>query len=342
MATGSGTSARSTNNAGLLAKGVQALLKDESFTLNTAPAMAAREIAEQLRTWIPGHQDKVSQFEAKLVDSLSTCMHSNAKSHKVRREKMWTRYHTLRTSTTYHTEWQTFLTSSASVSTVSPMFYQYVGNFIFKELICEHFPIEKSSDANPIQPLTYDETNALRYAAGYIPRALKKKLPKSAHPLKEDIQLCILDLLDDGDEEKDESQDWIQLADRGGLTRVNNTTFEVFVAMEYELRRHIRPGQQLDLEHIVTAITENEDVLFLWSLISADWDDNSSSELLQMVTRQWVKIRGFSYASAWLEKYKVGQKRTTQKSKGVRKQLISKPKNSQGQSTPAEDLSDSD
>ena len=43
-----------------------------------------------------------------------------------------------------------------------------------------------------------------------------------------------------------------------------------------------------------------------------------------MVARQWVKIRGFSYASAWLARYKVAQKQTTQKSKGVRKQLISK------------------
>ena len=204
------TGARSSGNAGLLAKGVQALLKDESFALKTEPAMAARKIAEHLCDWIPGHQDEVSQFEAKLVDSLSTCMQSRAKSQKVRREKMWTRYHTLRTSTTYHTEWQVFLTSRASISAVSPMFYQYVCNFIFKELIFEHFPITESTGSQPIQPLTYDEINALRYAAGYIPRALKKKLLKSAHPLKEDLQLCILDLLDDGDEERnDESQDWI-------------------------------------------------------------------------------------------------------------------------------------
>ena len=38
-----------------------------------------------------------------------------------------------------------------------------------------------------------------------------------------------LDLLNDGDEEKDGSQDWLQLIDRGGLTHVNNNTFEMFV-----------------------------------------------------------------------------------------------------------------
>ena len=180
----------------------------------------------------------------------------------------------------------------------------------------------------------------LRYAAGYIPRALRKKLSKSRHPLKDDIQLCLFDLLDDGDEEANDSQDWVQLINRGGLTRVNHTTFEMFVAMEYELRKHIHRGQTLNLEHITTAITENEDVLFLWSLVSADWEDSSASELLQMVVNQWVKIRGFSYASAWVEQYKVAQKQTTQKSKGVHKQLISKSKKSKSAS--AVDNSDSE
>ena len=45
-----------------------------------------------------------------------------------------------------------------------------------------------------------------------------------------------------------------------------------------------------------------------------------------MIVNHWVKIRGFSYASAWLEKFKTAQKKTTQKSKGIRKTLTSKPK----------------
>ena len=45
-----------------------------------------------------------------------------------------------------------------------------------------------------------------------------------------------------------------------------------------------------------------------------------------MIVSQWVKIRGFSYAGAWVERYKAEQKITTQKSKGVRKQLLPKTK----------------
>ena len=253
---------------------------------------------------------------------------------------MWTMYHGLRTSVAYHSEWPTFLQSSISISKVPPIFCQYVGNFVFKALIKPHHPIAESTESDSFQCLTYEETNALRYAAGNIPRALKKKLLKSTHPLKENIQLCILDLLDDGDEDQSDSQDWLQLIDRG-LTRVNNTTFEMFVAMEYELCRHIHQGQLPKLEHIITSVAGNKDVLFLWSLICTDCEESSASALLQMVIHQWVKVRRFSYASAWLEKYKLAQKQITQKYKGVHKHLISKPQ-AKSKSTTTNDKFDLD
>lgn len=53
------------------------------------------------------------------------------------------------------------------------------------------------------------ETNAVRYAAGYVPRSLKKKLTKSANPIKEDLLLCLAELIDiDGSEPHvDDSRD---------------------------------------------------------------------------------------------------------------------------------------
>ena len=38
-----------------------------------------------------------------------------------------------------------------------------------------------------------------------------------------------------------------------------------------------------------------------------------------MIVDLWVTMRGFSYASAWNEKYKQAKQKTTRKSKGVRK-----------------------
>ena len=248
---------------------------------------------------------------------------------------MWTAYHQLRSSDPYTTDWKAFLYESIKAE-MSPIFCQYVGHYVFKELIKLHHPLDPLP-AVAVESLTHAETCALRYAAGCVPRMLKKKLKKSTHPLREDILLCLLDLLDDGDE-NGESTKWIQLTNRGGLTLVNNTTFEVFVAMEYELRKHIRQGGTQDLDKITSEERDYEDVHFLWSIVSAEWEEESAAELLQMIVNHWVRILGFSYASAWLEKYKTAQKTTTQKSKGIRKLLTSKPsKAGKSKATPNSD-----
>ena len=69
----------------------------------------------------------------------------------------------------------------------------------------------------------------------------------------------------------------------------------------------------------------NEDIQFVWCLVSSDWDEASADALLEMIISEWIKIRGFSYASAWVEKFKSQQQKTTQKAKGLRKQLQSMP-----------------
>lgn len=105
----------------------------------------------------------------------------------------------------------------ANITDLNPSFYQFVGHDIFKQLIRIRHPIVIREHSAP-PALTYHELNGLRYAAGYIPRMLRKKLVKSTHPLKEDIILCIHDLLDEGDEEEeeDETQDWVHAINRGG------------------------------------------------------------------------------------------------------------------------------
>lgn len=60
---------------------------------------------------------------------------------------------------------------------------------------------------------------------------------------------------------------------------------------------------------IVDAVGQNENVLFYWSLVSQDIDEEEwSSELLSETINLWVTIRGFSLASHWLEAYKRAQK----------------------------------
>ena len=70
-------------------------------------------------------------------------------------------------------------------------------------------------------------------------------------------------------------------------------------------------------------VVSDEDVLFYWSIISSDWEDEVATVLLEMLIDTWINIRGHSTAKAWLEEYKLNKKKPVQKSKGIRKQLIS-------------------
>ena len=147
---------------------------------------------------------------------------------------------------------------------------------------------------------------------------MKKNIEKSMHAQKADL-LCLAQLLDTGDAKVDESEDWLEMVDRGGLCHINNDTFEVFLAMEKELRKILATNiiQQLD-DTVKTELAESDEVQFIWYIICADWDEHISQYLLQSVIAEWVTIR---MAGAWVEKYKATNKKTTQKSKGLRKQL---------------------
>lgn len=70
-------------------------------------------------------------------------------------------------------------------------------------------------------------------------------------------------------------------------------------------------------------IIEDEGVQSSWSTIAVDWEEGTATLLLNMIVDTWVKIRGHSTARVWLESYKLQQKKSVQKSKGIRKQLIS-------------------
>ena len=236
---------------------------------------------------------------------------------------MWSAYHTLRVSEEYKSAWNSLLAPSGC--SVLPLFCQHVGHYIFKELVKRHHPTTSKTRETSFDP-TYEELNGIRYAAGWVARALQKKLKRSANPLKDDLSLCIVDLLDDADDSPQESNEWVEAVDRGGLTRVNNITFELFWTMEKTLRdiMSTSPVSRVP-EKCIERVKSNDDVQFVWCLMSSDWAEASAIALLEMIITEWIKIRGFSYASAWVEKFKSEQRKTTQKAKGLRKQLQSMP-----------------
>ena len=85
----------------------------------------------------------------------------------------------------------------------------------------------KFNSGNP--PLTRKEENSLRYMAGYICRRVWKQLESLTHKCKDDMILCLMEL----------NGDKLDKCSRGGLWHVSDTTYNLFYAIEEEVRQHL-------------------------------------------------------------------------------------------------------
>jgi len=172
------------------------------------------------------------------------------------------------------------------------------------------------------------EKGVLRYVAGYICRHLRQALERENHPFKEEMVLCLMELVKDQDaEQAGTDEEWTNLIDRGGLWHVKECTYQFFRAVEDVIRNDLKmlahpipPSKP----QMIQNITNDEDVKFYWLIASADFeiDDQEIHDLLlEKIAELYVTVRGFSYASGWLEKYKQRTKQATQRTKSLRREL---------------------
>lgn len=303
----------------ILRTAVQKVLTDGGFD---KPEVAA---AEKLLEWFGEAENQVAFgiFADGLISQLENCFKPH-ESVKRSREMMWEAFHKVRSTPAFRSKWSKFLTESIQLS-APPIFYQFVVDCVFAVLIKRNNQLNAQEEKEFDASLTFEEQNALRYTAGAVIKALLRKLKRSADPLKEEMTICLLELNRNEDVSKDESEDWTSLVDRGGLTHIDDLTYSIFVSMELEVKNFFsrHPSQLLRIKkELVKKIIENEDVLFYWALLSAEWEEEESRALLVLIAEHYVTIRGFSLASGWIEKYKQANKKSLQKSKGIRKQLI--------------------
>ena len=177
----------------------------------------------------------------------------------------------------------------------------------------------------PVQPMTSEDANVVRYAAGYVCQKVYNKIEEPRRLNKDELLKSIIDLVDaDRGQEPSPSLTTacIKEVDRGGLWQVKEGTFMLFQAMEEEVREHFRMGKVSTMGEgyrasVVKNIIENEDVAFYWSLLSTDISNDDADALLLMLVELWVTIRGFSFASGWIELYKQENKKTLQHSKSL-------------------------
>lgn len=133
----------------------------------------------------------------------------------------------------------------------------------------------------------------INYAAGYVCRAIRKRLGRSTNSQKAELILCVMELLEDeNDDDEDHSptqdQEWVNLVDRGGLWHISESTFIVFRALEEGGRKHFSKPTARGLsvgrkDEVTAALHDDEDVQFSWSIASAEFDEDSAKTLLKMI-----------------------------------------------------------
>ncbi len=66
----------------------------------------------------------------------------------------------------------------------------------------------------------------------------------------------------------------------------------------------------------------NEDVRFQWSMFCGSAENDDEKALLEMIVNLYVTIRGFSFASSCIERFKKENEKLLQKGKGIRKEVF--------------------
>ena len=310
----------------ILQKAVESVLADESFKLPSPLAANALLAAQKLAALFGTNQQLISEFAERLVSTLMPTFESKASSCKVRRENMWRKYHSIRTTPEYKALWEQFLLQTIN-SVVSPTFYQYTTDVVFRQLIQEQFPLPRSTEqGDPSAVISYQESNVLRYVSGYVCHALTARVKSSNHPQKKELLLCLGDLTtDEQDEQLSNTEDWTKLIDRGGLTHVNDNTYMLFHSMELEVRKHLKSSvTSTQKKQIVDSVCENDDVLFYWCMLAVESEDAVAEVLLRMLVELFVNLRGFAFTSTWMEQYKQTMKKGLQRSKALRREVCEK------------------
>ena len=133
----------------------------------------------------------------------------------------------------------------------------------------------------------------------------------------------------EGDDVLTYTRNWIDKVNRGGLYPINDSSFQLFVEIEKEVRayltKHLRnreSNMELLQQNVIEKVVGCDDVQFQWSLLSVNIENAEDEQLvLQDIVKLWVTIRGYSIVATWMEAYKQTEKVKLQKSTGLRKSL---------------------
>ena len=236
----------------LLQEVLRGFLRDEIPSSSSRLATLSHKAAEELLEWISreSNTSHSEAFTSSIVELLDGALPQIQLTRmQAARERMWGAYHSIRTSQVFKCLWTAFL-KELNID-VTPIFYQSLTDRLFQKRVEFHFRVQDSAVESVGEEctFTFEEENAIRYAAGYVFRAVKKKVMKSSNCHKEQLIEVVDMLLQDDDDvgEDDASCEWTATVDRGGLIHISDDLYRVFVAIEVDIRRFLRIENALEM-----------------------------------------------------------------------------------------------
>ena len=334
---------RSTSSS-IVIEALIALPYRKELQVDSSRTRSVKKFSEELLTILRNNdqelQDKFKAFAEELHATLNSIMETTQPSTMVKlRENMWMKYASVRANK-LPPLWRRFLTDiNCEAHCNEPLLAELVNETILDSLINTTFPEFNMTRATPMIDITKDEENILRYACGFIGMKLRQKFLKMEGEKAAQFVECLNRMHNDGPMTSflDYTREWVQKINRGGLFVVSDEAYRFFVSLEQATRSKL-PGHLIEtatrtlsslseekpegLSAMVKSICEDDDLLFHWTFVGMDVEDEDNNlELLEHIVHLWVNIRGFSISKAWMEEYKAALAITTQKKKSLRKQL---------------------
>ena len=224
----------------------QAVLDRSDFSVSSERMVKTRALAENLLEAVKTEEGRkaLETFSRGVSEKMVEVINkSEAKKFSNRRVKLWRQFHNIRT-TKLKDLYVKFLAEVSITTGEDPLLIQYTFEKMFEETLKWQFTSE--TDMERVAELTSNDHQALRYAAGFIPHALMKKISRGSHPFKGSFLSCLSSMGTKGrcpDETVETYQSftkkWITAVNRGGLFFVSDEVYTFFFYLEKKTRSYL-------------------------------------------------------------------------------------------------------
>ncbi|XP_013410367.1 uncharacterized protein LOC106173704 [Lingula anatina] len=249
------------------------------------------------------------------------------------KDKVWTKFHKLRTSPDFTTKGMDFLRNTSEHSDCDELTtrqaFQVLVRSSFDRVIKYREDMDRKKMSVTKSKMTDSEQQALRYVAGYMCQKLSKKCELKSLQYAAIIKTWFRKgkPSSDGAAYLKVSRQWTEMVDRGGLCHVNDILF-LFVRLLEEVVREVFSEENTFFYHnhgdlregIMNLALQNKALMNYWEELTAGESDKLKMDLFGMFVKLYITIRGHSFRRQLIEKYQESVSAST-KEKGLRKSL---------------------